>query len=120
MTNSYIYFVCLLVQICTLLSPVKMVPTYSLSFQADGQMDDSSVNVYAKLKTEMPQLIRFTVCTWVKFHFERTFMTVWSYCAMVPIEEGSKVTTMKCSQLNFEKDVLTVVIADQSSTININ
>ena len=47
-----------------------LIATYSLSFQKDGIMDDDSVNVYAKLKMAMPTLERFTVCTWVKFHFE--------------------------------------------------
>ena len=33
-------------------------------------MEDDSVNVYARLKPEMPTLLTFTICTWVKAHFE--------------------------------------------------
>ena len=33
-------------------------------------MDDDSVNVFAKLKMPMPELLTFTICTWVKSHFE--------------------------------------------------
>ena len=47
-----------------------ILATYSLSFQKDGIMEDDSVNVYARLKPEMPTLLTFTICTWVKAHFE--------------------------------------------------
>ena len=49
---------------------VFLLATYSLSFQRSGVMDDDSVKVYATLKSEMPSLTQFTVCTWIKFHFE--------------------------------------------------
>ena len=33
-------------------------------------MNDESVDVWAKSKFEFPELISFTICTWVKFAFE--------------------------------------------------
>ena len=54
---------------------IPIIATYSLSFQKDGVMDDESVNVYAKLSKAMPGLIRFTICSWVKFHFEVSRLT---------------------------------------------
>ena len=97
---------------------LNIAATYSFSFQEDGIMDDNSVNVYAKLSVPMPALTRFTVCTWIKFHFERTFMTAWSYCVDVPVSESSTATAVKCSQLDFEKKSLTLKIAETSSNID--
>ena len=59
--------------------------TYSLSFQKDGIMDDDSVEVYARLKPEMPTLLTFTICTWVKAHYEVNAIKInfWDFCIIV-------------------------------------
>ena len=33
-------------------------------------MNDDSVLVWAKLKNELPELVTFSICTWVKFTYE--------------------------------------------------
>jgi hypothetical protein len=33
-------------------------------------MNNDSINVYAKLNTEMPEMTTFSICSWVKFTFE--------------------------------------------------
>ena len=39
-------------------------------------MNDDSVLVWAKLKNELPELVTFSICTWVKFTYEvRLFMS---------------------------------------------
>jgi hypothetical protein len=33
-------------------------------------MNDDSINVYAKLNSELPEMTTFSICSWVKFTFE--------------------------------------------------
>ena len=33
-------------------------------------MNDDSVNVWATLKTDLPELVSFSICSWVKFTYE--------------------------------------------------
>ena len=84
--------------------------TYALSFQDDGYMNDNSDNVWAKLKTSLPELSTFSICTWVKFTYERIYNQIWSYCNDLPTSEG---TLLVCSSLRFEPGMFVQNIAEQ-------
>ena len=44
--------------------------TYSLSFQRNGVMNKASTDIYAIYKGSLPSMDVFSICAWVKFHFE--------------------------------------------------
>ena len=49
--------------------------SYGLSFQEDGYMNDNSVETWARLKTPLPELTTFSICSWVKFTYEVSRIT---------------------------------------------
>ena len=82
--------------------------TYGLSFQDDGYMNDDSDSVWAKLNTKLPELSTFSICTWVKFTYERIYNQIWSYCN----EQGTG-KLLVCSSLRFEPGMFVQNIAEQ-------
>ena len=55
---------------------IQSTASYGLSFQENGYMNDDSVLVWAKLKNELPELVTFSICTWVKFTYEVRYCTI--------------------------------------------
>ena len=60
-------------------------------------MNDDSVNVWAKLNGSLPEMGTFSICTWVKFTYERIFNQLWSYCNNLETSSG---LMMACSTLS--------------------
>merc|ERR1712223_1964118 len=90
---------------CYLSQEVQGISSYGLSFQEDGYMNDNSVNVWAKTKIDFPELTTFTICTWVKFTYERIFNQLWSYCVELSSNDGD--TDLVCSSLSLEPGIFT-------------
>ena len=53
---------------------VLRAETYSLSFQRNGEMNKASTDIYAVYKGSLPSMEVFSICAWVKFHFEVSFI----------------------------------------------
>lgn len=49
---------------------VSIIETYSFSFQRNGVMNKASTDIYAVYKGSLPSMEVFSICAWVKFHFE--------------------------------------------------
>ena len=71
-------------------------------------MNDDSDNVWAKLNTDLPELSTFSICTWVKFTYERIYNQIWSY-----FNEYGQGKLLVCSSLRFEPGMFVQNIAEQ-------
>ena len=71
--------------------------SYGLSFQEDGYMNDDSVEVWARYQDKLPELTTFSICTWIKFTYERIYNQLWSYCNNVQSKEDINLV---CSSLS--------------------
>ena len=60
-------------------------------------MNDDSVEVWARYQDKLPELTTFSICTWIKFTYERIYNQLWSYCNNVQSKEDINLV---CSSLS--------------------
>ena len=76
-------------------------------------MNDDSINVWAKYNNKLPELTTFSICTWIKFTYERIYNQLWSYCNNVQSKDDINLVCSSLSKLSIKKLLNTSLINDK-------